>query len=61
MNVYRIQLTLDEPGLETVMTGMLDIFPSLGWCEEVAEGSGWGELSVKIWEFQDEMCISDTP
>ena len=59
LNVYRIQLTLDEPGLETVMNGMLDIFPSLGWSEEAAEGSGWGELSNKLWEFQDEMCTSD--
>ena len=60
LNVHLMEITLDGPGLETVMNGMIDIFPSLGFCEEV-HGSGWEELSKRLWESHREMFTPDTP
>ena len=52
LDVYRISLTLDEPGFETVANGMIDIFPSLTHCEGLDQS--WDELSDRIVELQEE-------
>ena len=44
--VDRMALTLDEPGFETVVGGVIDIFPSLKRC--IGHGWGWGEISERI-------------
>ena len=46
LQAYRMPLTLDERGLETVANGMVDIFPSLERCEGF-EGA-WKKLSERI-------------
>ena len=44
--VGEIPLTLDGPGFETVVDGMIDIFPSLERC--VAIGPDWNEISERM-------------
>ena len=50
LNVHDMPLSLDEPDLETVAKGMVDIFPSLTDCKGW-EGS-WKELSRAIADLQ---------
>jgi len=50
LDVYRIPLSLDEPGFEIVAKGMTDIFPSLIDCDGIEES--WSELSGKITNLQ---------
>ena len=50
LGVYLTPLTLDEPGLETVAHGMIDIFPSLGYCEGLADT--WDDISERISKLQ---------
>ena len=52
LGVYRTPLTLDELGLETVANGMIDIFPSLTFCEGFDKS--WDELSGRIADLQEE-------
>lgn len=48
--VRQTPLTLDEPDIETVANGIIDIFPSLIFCE----GRGaWHELCKRIGEVQE--------
>lgn len=56
LEVYQTQLTLDEPGIETVVNGMIDIFPSLERCDRIDERL-WSDISDRIMELQ-EMGIS---
>jgi len=51
-------LTLDEPGFEVVVNGMIGIFPSLEHCDGVGQNSDWEELSDRIIEFQDGINAS---
>lgn len=44
--VHRMPLTLDEPGFDTVVKGILDIFPSLVYC--VGNDRVWNVLSERI-------------
>jgi len=60
LDVYRIPLALNEPGFETVVNGMIDIFPSLGYCAEVVRGSGWRELSERLRKVQRNRGALDT-
>jgi hypothetical protein len=48
LDVRLIPLTLDEPGFETVVVGMMDIFPSLQHCTWAGRGSHWAEISHRI-------------
>jgi len=48
LDVWRIPLTLDGPGFETVLNGLLDIFPSLKYCEGLWDA--WEELNKRIEE-----------
>ena len=50
LKVYRTPLTLDEPGLETVAKGMIDIFCSLQLCGGLK--GVWGGVNGRIEEFQ---------
>lgn len=43
-------LSLDEHGFETVVNGMIDLFPSLEWCE--GYGGVWDEVSERINELR---------
>jgi len=52
LEVFRIPLSLDGPGIETVAKGMIDIFPSLEWCDGREEV--WDELFEKIIDLQEE-------
>ena len=49
LDVYQIPLILDAPGLETVVSGMIDIFPHLERCNGLDEM--WGDVSEGIMEF----------
>jgi hypothetical protein len=50
LDVHSIPLHLDGPDFETVVNGMVDIFPSLKGC---GGGKGiWKELSAKILQFR---------
>jgi len=51
LDVHRIPLSLDGPGIETVAKGMIDIFPSLEWCDGREEV--WDVLSERIGGLQD--------
>lgn len=59
LDVYRIPLTLDEACVETVAKGMIDIFPSLTYCEGVEQG--WDEVSRRIVDLQEDELVSMTP
>ena len=48
--VYRIPLTLDESGLETVARGMIDVFPSLRSFSGLNDV--WGEISGRVVKLQ---------
>ena len=50
LSVYRIPLNLEEPDLETVAKGMIDIFPSLELCEGM--GRTWYVLSERVKKLQ---------
>jgi len=50
LEVWRMPLTLNEPGFETVVNGVVGIFPSLEHCEGVKEG--WGEIAKRINKLQ---------
>jgi hypothetical protein len=45
LNAGQIPLVLDTPGFETVANGMINIFPSLDWCNGRKK---WYELSERI-------------
>jgi len=47
---YKMPLILDEPGVETVAKGMIDIFPSL---RRPGGGGSWVELADKIEELRE--------
>ena len=47
---YRTPLTLDEPGLDAVANGMVNIFPSLKRCGGYYKA--WGELDKRIKKMQ---------
>ena len=49
-------LTLDESGFETVVDGIINIFPSLEYC--VGRGRPWEELSERITEFRRMSTLS---
>ena len=51
LEVHEIRLDLDEPGIEVVANGMIDIFPCLERCEAVEEEL-WFDISDQIMEFQ---------
>ena len=44
--VHRTPLTLDEPGLGTVVNGMIDVFPSLEYCQGLDDV--WDDISSRI-------------
>ena len=49
LGVRRMPLTIDELGLEAVVNGMIDIFPSLAHCDNVpGDNLDWEELSERI-------------
>ena len=50
LDVFRIPLSLDGPGFETVAKGMINIFPSLKYCEGIMQI--WDDLSGRIEELQ---------
>jgi hypothetical protein len=50
LDVGLIPHTLDEPGFETVVNGMVNIFPSLERCADIT--GAWNELSRRIAGFQ---------
>jgi hypothetical protein len=50
INVYRMPLTVDEPGCQTVANGMIDIFPSLERCGGL--GRAWEMLYGRIVELR---------
>jgi len=52
LDVFRTLLDLDESGFETVVKGMIDIFPSLMRCEGL--GRKWHELSEAIADLQED-------
>jgi len=60
LDVYGMPLTLDDPGFETVVNGMIDIFPALGYCQEAVRGTGWRELSERLRKPQDGVNAPDT-
>ena len=51
LDVYRMPLTLDDTGFETVASGMIIIFPSLWACDGLDDA--WGELSERIAKIQE--------
>ena len=55
LNVGQMPLTLDEPGFETVVNGMDDIFPSMRCCTET-EGI-WTELDGRIAGFREMRAL----
>ena len=57
--VDEIPLTLDEPGLEIVANGIIDIFPSLTCC--VGKRRGWVEVSDGIRELRKLRGIEILP
>ena len=61
LDVYGIPLTLDDPSFETVASGMIDIFPALGYCQVVARSTSWRELSERLRELQGSVDVPDTP
>ena len=44
--VHWTPLTLDEPDLGTVVDGMIDVFPSLEYCQGLDDV--WGDISSRI-------------
>ena len=48
-DAHSMPLLLDEPDFETVVSGMVNIFPSLYKCSGAE--TGWEELSMKISQF----------
>ena len=54
LGVYLTPLTLDEPGVETVAHGMIDIFPSLKCCEGLADT--WDEISERLDKLRGCKC-----
>ena len=61
LRVHLMPLTLDDSGFETVVNGMISIFPALGYCVEVVRGTGWHKLSERLTELQDPVNPPDTP
>jgi hypothetical protein len=55
LDVGKMPLTLDETGFETMVNGMVDIFPSLKRCAGVEET--WNELSRRITELQETRTL----
>lgn len=55
MYVDQIPLVLDEPDLETVVNGMVDIFPSLNHCFGL--GRVWSRISERITELRESQRI----
>ena len=53
LNVFRMPLSLDESDIETVAKAMIDIFPSLKYCEE--RERGWEQLSLEIAYLQQHL------
>ena len=53
LDVHQMRLAIGELDLETVVNGMIDIFPFLGHCSVLACGAGWEELSERLKEIQD--------
>ena len=51
LGVHLTPLTLDEPGVETVAHGMIDIFPSLKYFEGFADA--WEEISERITKLRE--------
>jgi len=49
--VYQMPLSFHEPGFETVVKGMVDIFPSLADCDGLERG--WDELSRAITDLRE--------
>ena len=52
LDVDRIPLSLDESDFETVVKGMIDIFPSLTHCEGLERS--WDEFSRRITDLQED-------
>ena len=50
LDVYHMPLILNEPGLETLAHGMIDIFPSLERCEGL--NHVWNDVSRRITKLQ---------
>ena len=48
LEVYRIPLTLDESGFETVVDVMINLFPSLERCKGAPGNLDWEEISRRI-------------
>jgi len=48
LNVYRTPIGLHESDFGAVARGMVDIFPSLRYCEGLEDWGYWDELSMKI-------------
>jgi len=46
LEVWRVPLTLDEPGFEVVVNGVIDIFPSLEFCNGLERA--WEGVSERI-------------
>ena len=52
LDIFRVPLDLDESGFETVVKGMIVIFPSLKRCEGL--GREWNELPEETSELQED-------
>ena len=52
LDIHEMPLNFDEPGFETVVTGMIDIFPSLELYEGVEGNFDWEEVSERLTELQ---------
>ena len=52
LDIFRLLLDLDESSFETVVKGMIDIFPSLKHCEGL--GREWDELPEETLELQED-------
>ena len=51
LDVSRAPLTLDEPGFETVVNGMMDIFPALD--SFAGDEEAWAQVNERIDELQE--------
>ena len=52
LDVWETPLALNEPKFQTVASGMVDIFPSLGRCIWFGESPSWHTLNGRIKELQ---------
>jgi len=48
LGVWKLPPILDEPGIETVVNGMIDIFPSLEFCETRVRCPDWAMFTKRI-------------